>query len=334
MRDYELRTEAMADLDGLEADRPDWFERAMRIPRFEWDVDVEGSPVRAYRWGDPERPGVVLIHGFMAHARCLAFIAALLSDRFHVVAYDLSGMGDSPMHPRFAPGLRGRELVAVARDAGLFGNRALPFIVAHSQGAHSGMCAIEDGQEEFAALVVCDMTMMRPSNAEGYFGARRGRSWPPKEVHAHKVHPDLATILARYKLAPPQPCENDFLLEYVARHSVRQLEGDREGDFEGGWVWKFDPRIRVTDGFGPEWWAVQAQRFADLPIRKALVHGEKSRVFRPDSAAYLRELTGGSMPIVEIPDAHHHLMLDQPLAFAAAVRELLESWLADRTPAG
>ena len=319
MRDHEVGTEPLADLDGLDADRPDWFERAMRIPRFEWDVDVEGSPVRAFRWGDSDRPGVVLAHGFMAHARCLAFIAALLSDRFHVVAYDLSGMGDSPMHPRFDPGLRGRELVAVTRGAGLFENRARPFIVAHSQGAHSGMSAIEEGRESFAGLVVCDMTMMRPSAAEGYFGAHRGRSWPPKDARPHKVHSDLAAILARYKLAPPQPCANDFLLEYVARHSVRQVEG--------GWVWKFDPRIRVTDSHDAEWWAAQAQRFADLSIRKAIVHGENSFVFRPDSAAYLREVTGDSVPIVEVPDAHHHLMLDQPIAFAATLRDLLENWL-------
>jgi pimeloyl-ACP methyl ester carboxylesterase len=32
------------------------------------------------------------------------------------------------------------------------------------------------------------------------------------------------------------------------------------------------------------------------------------------------------MPKVVIPDADHHVMLDQPLAFVAAIRALLEVW--------
>jgi pimeloyl-ACP methyl ester carboxylesterase len=31
-------------------------------------------------------------------------------------------------------------------------------------------------------------------------------------------------------------------------------------------------------------------------------------------------------PVVEIPEAHHHLILDQPLAFVAALRTLLADW--------
>jgi pimeloyl-ACP methyl ester carboxylesterase len=31
-------------------------------------------------------------------------------------------------------------------------------------------------------------------------------------------------------------------------------------------------------------------------------------------------------PVVEIPAAHHHLILDQPLAFVAALRALLADW--------
>jgi pimeloyl-ACP methyl ester carboxylesterase len=38
------------------------------------------------------------------------------------------------------------------------------------------------------------------------------------------------------------------------------------------------------------------------------------------------KLLNRSAPLVEIPEAYHHLLLDQPLAFVAAVRALLADW--------
>jgi hypothetical protein len=40
----------------------------------------------------------------------------------------------------------------------------------------------------------------------------------------------------------------------------------------------------------------------------------------------MSDLLGRNAPFVEIPQAHHHLLLDQPLAFIAAVRALLADW--------
>jgi hypothetical protein len=36
---------------------------------------------------------------------------------------------------------------------------------------------------------------------------------------------------------------------------------------------------------------------------------------------------GPDAPIVEVPEAQHHVMLDQPLGFVAALRMLLELWI-------
>jgi len=35
---------------------------------------------------------------------------------------------------------------------------------------------------------------------------------------------------------------------------------------------------------------------------------------------------GNDIPIIAIPEARHHLMLDQPLAFVAALRSVLSFW--------
>ena len=39
--------------------------------------------------------------------------------------------------------------------------------------------------------------------------------------------------MGRYRLAPPQECDNRYLMDYMAYHSLKEIEG--------GWSWKFDP---------------------------------------------------------------------------------------------
>jgi pimeloyl-ACP methyl ester carboxylesterase len=56
------------------------------------------------------------------------------------------------------------------------------------------------------------------------------------------------------------------------------------------------------------------------------LRGELSAVVPADTAEYMYELMGRNAPVASIPQAHHHLMLDQPLAFVAALRTLLADW--------
>ncbi len=47
------------------------------------------------RWGDPRRTTIVLVHGYPDSSEIWLPMARLLSDEFHVVAYDVRGAGDS-----------------------------------------------------------------------------------------------------------------------------------------------------------------------------------------------------------------------------------------------
>jgi pimeloyl-ACP methyl ester carboxylesterase len=60
----------------------------------------------------------------------------------------------------------------------------------------------------------------------------------------------------------------------------------------------------------------------------AIIRGAKSQLFQPEDAAYLLSLIAPGSPCVEIPEAEHHVMIDQPLAFVAALRALLAAWPA------
>jgi len=54
-----------------------------------------------------------------------------------------------------------------------------------------------------------------------------------------------------------------------------------------------------------------------------IVYGEQSKLFDADSADYVRECGGGHIPMISIADARHHLMLDQPVAFASVLKTIL-----------
>jgi pimeloyl-ACP methyl ester carboxylesterase len=51
--------------------------------------------------------------------------------------------------------------------------------------------------------------------------------------------------------------------------------------------------------------------------------GADSALVTEEMARYTNGLMGPDAPLVVIPAAQHHLMLDQPLAFVAAVRAQL-----------
>ena len=59
--------------------------------------------------------------------------------------------------------------------------------------------------------------------------------------HPLKVYPTEEAAVARFRLIPEQPCDNPYIIDYIARdarcHSVA-----------GGYAWKFDPAIFARVG--------------------------------------------------------------------------------------
>ncbi len=316
--------DASDDIDPLWAPRPDdlpgWFHDALAVPREEGFVDVDGTRIHYFRWGDRSRPPILMTHGFLAHARCFAFIAPFLAGDHHVVAYDLSGMGDSANRPGSDPDARGAEMVGLAEALGLFDGPAKPVIIAHSFGASVGLTALALAAERFSGLILCDMMVLRPEvlAERSRQGSTRPGSGDPNKPQ--RRYPDYATARSRYVLSPPQAAGEAFLMDYMAFHSLR-----RSGD---EWTWKFDPEVFRQDNATQGWQEI-GQRLVATPGRKAIVYGEQSALFTADSVDYVRELGGNDIPIVAIPRAHHHLMLDQPLALVTALRTILEIWQSD-----
>jgi pimeloyl-ACP methyl ester carboxylesterase len=282
---------------------PDWFRRALADKPEEARVDVEGASIHYLRWGDPDKPGIVLVHGGAAHAHWWSFIAPLLTSQYHVVALDLSGHGDSGRRREYRREVWANEVMAVARHARIVG---APLLVGHSMGGIVCIGAAARFGDRLAGAIIVDSPVRRP-DPESEEGTR-GRAF-----RNPKTYSDFETAVAKFRLIPPQPCENAWVLDHVARHSLHQTAA--------GWTWKFDPVVfrRAT----PE---AIAENLSQVRCRVALFRGELSDLVTPDVADYMYELLDRNAPLVEIPQAHHHLLLDQPLAFVSALRAILADW--------
>jgi pimeloyl-ACP methyl ester carboxylesterase len=292
----------------MAADAPAWYLQALRDSPSEHEVAVDGCPIRYLSWGRAGTPGVVVVHGGAAHARWWDHLGPLLagSDRHHVVALDLSGHGDSGWRAGYTLDLWADEVMAVAADAGMV---AAPVVIGHSMGGFVTIGVAARHGERLAGAIIVDSPVRAPDpeSEEG----RGGRMF-----RQPKTYPDLETAARHFHLVPPQPPPEAHVLEHVARHSLRETPA--------GWTWKFDPQLfhkrerRRPGDYGSE--------LEQVRCRIAVLHGELSSIVDAGITDYMAERLGRTAPFVEIPQAHHHLILDQPLAFVAAVRALLADW--------
>jgi len=293
----------------VKAPSPAWFRWAISQTHSSHTVTVQNCPIHYLLWpgatAQANKRGILLVHGGGAHANWWTFIAPYFTRDFRVAAIDLSGMGDSGRRQEYSSELRAAEMAGVIRDAGL-GPR--PFVVGHSFGGFMTTKFASTYGPELGGAVIVDSPIRSPE-------AEASDPRPPPPMGNKRVYPSFEEALARFRLMPAQPCENDYIVEFIARHSLKPVEG--------GWAWKFDADAMGSRRFGePFREYLQAVR-----CRAALIFGENSKLVSRSTASYMSSLMGPQAPVVEVPEAEHHVMLDQPIAFVAAVRMLLESWV-------
>ena len=119
--------------------------------------------------------------------------------------------------------------------------------------------------------------------------------------------------MARFRFAPLQQCANLYIVDFIARLGLRRARQAGPDGVDEGWTWRFDPFLWRTMRFESAAPFLQA---AKCPL--ALIRGGASRLMRVEDAAHMMALLSKGSPYLEIPNADHHVMVDQPLAFVAA----------------
>ncbi|WP_397421789.1 alpha/beta fold hydrolase [Phenylobacterium sp.] len=323
----------LAPFEGAEPPSPKWFQDAIAQEPERGFVTSHGAKLEVLTWGELGKPGLLLIHGNSAHADWWSFIGPLLAKDFRVTAMSLAGMGASDWRETYRFTDFADDAEAVSRSTGLYDGGRKPVYIGHSFGG---------GQVFFAAI-------QRPENMHAAVLVDTGFGGPPPEAleerkkrmeqirniptadRPSRIYPTVAAALARFRLMPPQPTDNLYIADFIARRSLKQVPmADGSGM---GWTWKFDPQMwekldrsamtSMVTGSSPEPAAKDAVPMVHL-------YGDKSRIIESRRAGEPSVLAG-RMREIEIPDSHHHVMIDQPLALVAALRTLLAIW-PDKTP--
>ena len=287
---------------------PNWFAKALTAPTDAGSVLVEGANIIWKAWGERGQPGVILVHGGVAHKQWWDAIAPFIAEGRRVVAIDLSGMGDSGHRDVYRMPLYADEVKAVAEDAGLF-DAGKPFVVGHSFGGFVAMIASMKFGDELAGAIILDSPVRPPEEQRSSSPPQRGG----------KTYEKLETAIARFRLLPPQPCDTVYVIDHIARNSLKAVDG--------GWSWKFDPNL---------WAKLEYQRRDPEVLRDeakcplAFFRGADTSLVTDGIWTFMAETFGPETPMISIPDAQHHLILDQPLAMASALETLMQSGWGQR----
>ncbi len=278
---------------------PAWFSAALAVAPEERATKYEGTSIAYRAWGDPADRNIVLVHGGAAHSRWWDHIAPLLARGWRVVAMDLSGHGDSGRRERYSLDVWAREVLAVVADAG---TPASTVVIGHSMGGLVTLRLATLAGSQIAGAVAIDSPIrdMAPEDR----AARQQRAFGPL-----RVYPTREAAIARFRPIPDQPVLA-WIAEHVAATSIRPAAG--------GWTWKFDPQVFARDTLTPE-------LLTTLDCRVALFRAEHGLV-TPQQGEAIYDRLGRIAPLIEIPVAGHHIMLDEPVALAAALRTLLADW--------
>jgi pimeloyl-ACP methyl ester carboxylesterase len=264
--------------------------------------DVGGLTLHALEWGAAGHPGVLMLHGGAAHAHWFDRVAGPFIDRFHVVALDQRGHGESgwPAPPAYATEDFVGDLLAVVD--GLGWERVI--LVGHSMGGHNSMAFSAWHPARVRGLTIVDS---RPAIPEERLGTLRARG----QQRTRRPFPSREEAAAAFRLVPRETIADPAFLRHLG--DVGVVERD------GGWVYRFDPdanRLRRP----ADCWPLLSRITAPTLVLRA----ELSPNLPPDHVERIR----ASIPdvkIVEIPGAYHHATLDAPDAVIAALDPFLES---------
>ncbi len=259
-------------------------------------VSVNGLDVHYLDWGNAGAASVVCVHGYTSSAQAFNAFARHFHDRFHIVAPDVRGHGESAWSPGGAYQYRDQvgDLAGFVDQLGL----TRFTLIGTSMGGIIAMAYAEAHAERLVTLVINDIG---PDVEEGSQRITQTVGSRPKDF------PTLEDAMAyRREMSPVTASRPMADQRELALGVLRQRP-------DGRWAWKMDPAYiqqRVQHGAPPRpaLWAV----LRSLPCPTMVVWGTESDVLSEAQAKRMVEaLPRGEL--VTVPGVAHAPTLVEPV---------------------
>jgi len=265
-------------------------------------VEIDGLRLRVQDYGASGKPPMLWVHGGGANAHWYDFVAQGFNADYHVRAVDLRGHGDSEWDnsdpPNYAYTRHAADIHALTQALDLHDF----VLVGHSMGGMVSIvyAAIYPGRAK--ALIVVDSNLvMTPERVAGFQAVadRPGREYTTQEqfIATYRVRPGGST-------APPEA------LRHIAQHSGRRFD-------DGRWRHKVDRRTYANRELFDS-----LALWNRIRIPSLLMKGGRSTRMALEAIADIKS-RAPQVAMTVVPDADHHITLDNPSGFIRAARDFL-----------
>jgi pimeloyl-ACP methyl ester carboxylesterase len=278
--------------------------------------ESQGLKLHYLDWGNNSKPPLILLHGNADHARSWDWTARALHDRFHVIAPDLRGHGDSawstdggyliPYHVL--------DLVELIDHLGF--ERVT--ILGHSFGGSVSWQYTGLYPERVEKLVAVDGLGPSPktiANWEKDDAATRLAEWIRKRrdlrATSQRRFATVDEMVAR--IAKTNPRLSEEQARHLGQHGARQ--------HPDGWSWKYDPRVTM---FTPHDFALGGAPFwRKIVVPTLLYYGTESWTTNPEEDGRAAHLANQRTIVYE--GAGHWLHHDRFDDFISSLADFLRT---------
>lgn len=280
-------------------------------------IDIQGSRRHVLTWGDRAAAPVVMVHGLLDHAHNWDWIASALAPRFHVVALDLRGHGDSDWTGPGSYALSNHVIdLAVCIDSLGLGQIHL---VGHSMGGHIVLrlaAAFPERVRSLCSIEGVELPIIRDQRAAPKAYPTRLRQWIDGQRRDRQRRPRIYASIAdaAARMAEHVPGMDADTIAHLAHHGVTRMA-------QGGWRWKYDDACRnraPEDAHGVD----LDEILAAITCPTLLAYGTASWIPIPASERLARI---ADHRLIRFPGVSHWLHHQSRAAFVAALTDFFDT---------
>ena len=264
---------------------------------------ANGLKFHYMEWGNPSNPTMLFLHGFAQQCHSWDFVALAFADRYHIIALDQRGHGDSDWAPDgdYSPETQQKDIEAFVDTLAI----SQFILMGLSMGGRNSFTYSANNPSQVTALIIVDAG---PENVRA--GTQNIRNFVEQEDELDSIDAFVERVI-KYN-----PRRNPIQIRGSIVNNLKELPN-------GKWTWKYDKLIRSPNFNSKNWPSHRLWKtLLKITCPTLVIRGENSDIFT--NATYQNMIS--YMPMATgklVKDAGHLVQGDNPSGFLTALRSFL-----------